>query len=112
MAVDKSIAALRHRVVIETPTESSDGQGGQTVSWATHATVWASFQPWKGFEVNFAERIEDRTLIQMVIRDLPTLNSKMRISFRNEIWQIKSFDRFENGKTFFMKLLLHNKVGS
>lgn len=39
------IGALRHRVTVQRNTTSSDGKGGQTASWGTLATVWASVEP-------------------------------------------------------------------
>jgi SPP1 family predicted phage head-tail adaptor len=106
------VGDLRHRIVIESVTEISDGQGGQDRTWATHATVWASVVPKSGDEYRFAERLEARTTDEIIIRDLPTLNEKMRIQFKGRILQIKSVDRFENNKKFFMKLKCTDKVGS
>ncbi len=39
---------LRHRVVIEAPRPTPDGAGGETVTWAPLATVWALIEPVAG----------------------------------------------------------------
>lgn len=108
----KKIADMRHRIVIEQPVEVSDGQGGQDVSWTTFATVWASVQPKKGFEILAGQRIENRMYEEIVIRDLPGIDATMRIQFDNRVLMIQDIDRFENSRRFFMSIRTIDKVGS
>jgi SPP1 family predicted phage head-tail adaptor len=39
--------ALTEQVTIQSRTASTDTQGGQSVTWGTLATVWASVTPWQ-----------------------------------------------------------------
>lgn len=85
-----SPAALRHRIVIQTLTLTPNDSGGQTESWSTFATVWASIKPKIIKEVNFGQRIEPRIMQEIVIRYLAGVDTKMRISFDSRIFEIKA----------------------
>lgn len=39
------IGDLNKRVTVEMPTNAPDGMGGFTITWATHATIWAAVWP-------------------------------------------------------------------
>lgn len=41
---------LRHRVTLQTVTETRDAVGGLVESWATTATLWAAVEPLRGRE--------------------------------------------------------------
>lgn len=42
---------LRHRVKIQTLTDTADGEGGFTQAWATASTVWAAIYPMRAQQV-------------------------------------------------------------
>jgi len=84
-------ANFRHLITIETVSLVANDSGGQTESWATFATVWASIKPRLGDEKLFAQKIEQEKMSVWRIKYLAGLDSKMRISFDSRIFQIKSF---------------------
>lgn len=45
--------AMRHRASLQSRTESSDGAGGASISWATERDIWCEIR-----EVNARERLE------------------------------------------------------
>lgn len=78
---------LRHRIVIQQPTESQSTSGAVTNSWGTFKTVWAEVEPRNGREFfNGAQMVEELTLT-MRIRYMPDLSPKMRI-----FWKARAFD--------------------
>lgn len=96
---------LRHRIVIQTLTQSSDSIGGYTTSWSTFATVWASLEPRLGNELFRGERLEDHITHICKIRYYAGVLPKMRISFDSRTFQIKSVIR-EGEIKEWMTLLL------
>lgn len=87
---------LRHRVIIQTPTESVDVLGGISKSWATHATVWAEVQPLSGRELLEAAKTTSRVSHRVTIRELSTVTPKMRISYDSRYLYIESVRRVNN----------------
>lgn len=41
------IGSLRHRIELQSPTETENGMGGATTTYATSYTVWAEFRNWQ-----------------------------------------------------------------
>lgn len=87
-----TIAQLRHRVDIEQPSRVSDGIGGGTISWTPVKTVWARIETAVGNERKFADKLEANVTHVITCRALSvdTVNSTMRIKFKNRIFQIRS----------------------
>ncbi|MFP3945019.1 MAG: phage head closure protein [Alphaproteobacteria bacterium] len=83
-----SAGALRHRVTIELPVETPDGQGGQTVTWSPLATVWAEIRPLKARETVNAHQVEARTTHLVRVRHRPDILPTMRVVFGNRIFAI------------------------
>ena len=84
---------LRHRIVIEQPTETADGTGGFTTSWTTLTSVWADIQPLtrsSGRE-QFAEgQLQERTRWRITIRYREDVTEKMRISYNSRVFNIRA----------------------
>jgi SPP1 family predicted phage head-tail adaptor len=72
--------ALRHRVVIQTASETADAHGEPVKTWNDTATVWASVNPMGGRERFQSQQIESEvdTTIRMRKR---ALNEKQRIKW-------------------------------
>lgn len=81
---------LRHKIIIQTPTESSDSYGGFTATWATFATVWAALNPVRNREYPISLQNETRTLHKITIRYVAGLTDKMRVNFGGRIFNITS----------------------
>lgn len=107
----KRIADLRHRVVIESLTDSTDGQGGFTAAWGTFSTVWGSIQPAKAWEAMVAMRVEYQKSHTCTIRYLAGVTTSMRIKFDSRYFQIKGI-RTPDEKDFFMILDLEENQGT
>ena len=72
---------LRHRVQIQSVTQTRDAFGGHTNAWATDATVWGSVEPLEGKELTEAQAVNARATVRVRIRAYPGLTPKHRIVF-------------------------------
>ena len=81
---------MRHRVVIQTVTQTPDGAGGFTENWTTAATVWASIQPANGRERWVAGQMETHVTHRIECRYNSAITTAMRI-----LWGARVFDVVE-----------------
>jgi len=81
---------LRHQVVIQTPTETQDSQGQPIKSWGTFATVQAAVLPLKGREFFDAQQINAETSTKIIIRYIPGVTQKMRVSYDSKLYNIQA----------------------
>ncbi len=82
------IGALRHSVTIQTPSLTADGDGGQSTTWATLATVFAAIEP-----VSQVERQSNQTVLSLSthvirVRYLAGVTTKSRVVFGARIFGI------------------------
>ncbi len=76
-----AIGGMRHRVVIQSPTRTSDGGGGGVVSWSDVATVFASIEPTGGNERFFGDQNEGRITHNIILRFRRDVSHKNRIRY-------------------------------
>ena len=81
---------LRHRVIIQTPTEVNDSRGQAIKTWATFATVYAAVEPISGREYFDAAQINAEITTKIIIRSLPGVTQKMRVSYDSRLYNIQS----------------------
>jgi SPP1 family predicted phage head-tail adaptor len=105
------VGKLSKRIVIQTPTEASDGQGGFTSSWGTFATVWAEIEPISAAQQYFAAQLQHRVTHKITIRTLASLTTKMRISFESRVFQLHSWRELKEDNRF-MELMAEEGAGS
>ena len=70
---------MRHRVVVETPTDVRNAVGETSQTWATYATRWANVQPITYSEQSRRGQIGGSTSYQVNLRYLSGLTASMRI---------------------------------
>lgn len=85
------IGKLREYITIQTPTESDDGYGGKTVSWSTHAQVWAKIDPVSASQKWHAETLEHNVTHRITVREVSGLASNMRISWESRVFYVRHF---------------------
>ena len=112
MALPK-IGELRHRIIIEVLTNTTDLQGGQSTTWATYANAYALINPVSASEIQFATKIQYRRTHKCVIRqrsDL-TFTTAMRVNFDSRFFQIKGIRKVDE-QDFYLMLDLEEGVGT
>lgn len=94
------IGELKKRIVIETVTQTSDGIGGFTETWATFVSAWASINPMKANEVFWAGHLEHRVTHKIMIRYQSGVLPKMRVSFGGRYFYIKGVRNIDEMNRF------------
>ncbi len=89
---------LRHRIEIQQPVNTEDGQGGFVTTWTVFKTVWAEILPTSSNERLFAEKVEEMRTHKITIRYLEGISANMRIVYQGRIFQIKGIRREKEQK--------------
>jgi SPP1 family predicted phage head-tail adaptor len=91
---------IRHRVTIQTVTETQDTQGGVTRSWAEAVKRWARITPIAGGETVLAGRAQSTTRFEVQIRSYTSLDTTdYRILFGTRVLNIENIrDLDERGR--------------
>ena len=87
------VGRLRHRVQIQSATESADSFGEPTFTWATYARRLASIEPLQGRELFTAQQVNPEITIRVRLRydqDLADLTPKHRLVFGSRTLEIDS----------------------
>lgn len=81
---------LRHRVEIQTFTETQDTFGEPDRTWATADTVWAAIEPLRGQELLSAQEINAETSHRVRLRYHSSVTPTARFKFGTRIFDILS----------------------
>jgi SPP1 family predicted phage head-tail adaptor len=86
------IGSLRHYITIQTPTLTSDGQGGNTTTWTDSYEEWAGVKFLSGSRVLDSGGVRYRRAVEMTLREnnLYDLTPANRIRWSGEHWTIHS----------------------
>lgn len=90
---------MKRRVTIQTASQSSDGQGGYTETWADGDTVWASIEPMKGWERMQAQQMQTPVTHKIVMR-YRAMTTKNRLKFGTRIFIIKELLNIDEESRF------------
>lgn len=83
---------LKERVAIEAPVASSDGQGGQNITWHEGGTVWAEVRTVGNYgrERASGQQAEAAAGYRVRIRTHIAVNATMRLRWRARILAVHS----------------------
>ncbi len=82
--------ALRHKVIIQQPTETTNSLGEITPSWTTFATVWAEILPLSGKEYWSSKQVNSEVTGKIRIRYKSGITPKMRVKYGTRIFNIEA----------------------
>jgi head-tail adaptor len=86
---------LRHQVQIQQQVTAQDAMGGQTESWNTVRTTWASIVYMaNGSKENYQEGFSAQVTHIITVRGLPApaITPGMRVLFGSHVYLIQPFD--------------------
>lgn len=86
---------LRHRITIQTATETKDAHGGVVRAWANTATRWGSIEPLRMREMFEGQQIEPRLSHRIILRHYPGLTSAHRLTHASRTFHIHSVRNFD-----------------
>lgn len=79
---------LRHRVTLEAPPATRDGQGQLTGAWTEIATMWADCEALGTREMHAAGQEQQSVSLRVVIRHRDGITSAMRLRWRGVLYDI------------------------
>ncbi len=86
------IGKFRHRVEIQTYTETRDEEGGSIRTWGTDATVWAKVNPISGIEREEGRQTESKLSHRITMRKYEGgLTAETRLKFDGKFFNIIAF---------------------
>ncbi len=75
------IGELRHRLELQSPTDSVDSYGQPTRTWSTYATVWGKVMPVSAGESQLANQQQSDITHRVLIRHRSDVTAEHRILF-------------------------------
>jgi SPP1 family predicted phage head-tail adaptor len=81
---------MRHRITIETPTETQGRDGSTVRAWNAFLSTRASIEPLTGREYFAAEREQADVSHRIRMRYTGGITHRMRVSFGSRIFEIES----------------------
>lgn len=80
---------LRHRLtILELEQEQDSDTGEMESTWEELATVWGSLEPYSTKDYIAAGSMQEQTMARAVIRYRSDVTSGMRVSFRDQTYNI------------------------
>lgn len=111
---DDFVSKARHRIVVQSATETPDDAGGRSTVWTDLLTVWAAIETKNGKEVFLSSQLQSRVDAVITIRfqsslaDTTTAAAK-RVKFGTRIYNVKYVknlaDDLKNEGRVFQQLL-------
>lgn len=94
---------LRHRVKIQTKTETRNDYGEPVYSWSDLGTAWASIEPLSARETLEARTTLQETTTRIRMRQWTTVTSEMRAVWGSHVYDITEVIRpFEKGEEMIL----------
>jgi len=99
------IGRLRHKVVFQSYTTTSDGAGGSVASWTNDTTCFAMIEPLNTSEVFELGQEADNNSYRIIVRFTDNfgqnLNSQYRILYNGRTFNIKRIRNLRFDHRFF-----------
>jgi len=95
-----SIGSMRHRLILQSPTDTVDSYGQSIRSWTTYTTVWGQVIAQGGTEVQQAGQLSGLVTYQVVIRTLSTVGMTHRMIWENKTLNIQSVIPLDGERKF------------
>lgn len=101
------IGKLNKRITFQAFTSTVNENGFEEQNWVDVKIVWASVANLSGREYFAAAAVQAETTVKFIIRYTSDLNTDMRISFQDGIYNISFIDNIKYGNAFLeVKALL------
>ena len=80
---------LRHRVILQSGTETRDAHGAYLVGWSTQDTVWGAVEPLTGKEFFSQQAVHAESTVRIVIRYRSDVTAAWRVSHAGLFYDVK-----------------------
>ena len=106
------IGQMRNRIVLQTLGGSTDAGGGQSTSYSTATTVWASVENLSGAEGFFGDQLRGTANYKFIIRYYSALTEKYRISYNSKTINITHVKNIMEGREKYQEILATEGVAT
>lgn len=79
---------IRHRIEVQTATETQDAYNQPTAVWATAVTLWGSIEPLSGRELLAADEVKGEVTTRVRMRYDANITPKARLKHGGRYWDI------------------------
>jgi len=79
---------LRHRLILQSRSESRDTYGGAVTTWSTEATVWGAIEPLSGREYFANQQTQSEARVRVVIRYQSSIDETWRVKHGGKYYEI------------------------
>ena len=97
-----NIGKLSRSISIEVGTETKDGSGFASTSWAEHVATWAKIEPMAGREYLGNDQVESDTTHKFIMRYTSGVLPKMRIVYDSRYFDIQSVINMKEESRFLI----------
>lgn len=104
------LGKLRHKIVIQQPTETRNISGYPSVAWSTYKTVWASIMPMQGRETTIADQTGGDITHEVHLHYESGYTPKMRVKWGSRYFEIRSVINLEE-RDREVVLKCHERIG-
>ncbi|WP_020471469.1 phage head closure protein [Zavarzinella formosa] len=80
---------MKNRVTIQAVSRLSDGQGGYAESWVDGATVWASIEPYSGYQKFQAMQLQTPVTHKISMRYRPDVATGTRLKYGDRFFSVE-----------------------
>lgn len=80
----------RHKITIETPTETIDAFGQAVKSWDTYAQPFAAVEPLQGREFFASSEVQSEVTTRIRMHYQSGITTKMRVSYGGLVYDIQA----------------------
>lgn len=81
---------LRHRLALQSQTETRDAYGAAVISWTTQATVWGAIEPLSGKEFFAQQQSQNDISVRIVMRYNGDIDETWRIVSGGKYYAIEA----------------------
>tara|TARA_R110000822_G_scaffold257105_1_gene382770 strand:+ start:447 stop:773 length:327 start_codon:yes stop_codon:yes gene_type:complete len=98
----RSLGSLRHRVQLQSQTNTTDTGGGIAQVWTTIANVYCSIAPKTGSESYRQGQIQDKTTHEIAMRYRASIDTKYRIKYGTRLFNINHIKNIDERNRYLL----------
>ena len=102
---------MRHRITIQSATDTPDGQGGFVETWADSDTVWGYITTLKAYQRFQAMQLETPATHKIILRYNDNVTAGTRLRFGTRVFWVQEIINIEQ-RNRFLELKVNERVGA
>lgn len=96
------LGKMRHRVALQSATNTTDAGGGLAQVWETITHIYASIEPKNGSESYRQGQIQDKTTHEITMRYRANISTKYRIKYGTRLFNINHIKNIDERDRFLL----------